>query len=89
MYVRIVMKKEEVMNKKGCTDLEPLIWIVSIILAIMILITIPCWVSSKREAKILNETCNTNYSTADIFWAGETIKDIILGNKHRVEINHE
>jgi hypothetical protein len=54
----------------------------AILLAIVVIIVLPvslAFYQSYREAKILNATFGTSYSTSDILWTGDTIKEIIQG----------
>lgn len=39
------------------------------------------------NARILNETFGTDYTAGDMFWAGETIKTVVLGQKARIDLN--
>lgn len=46
------------------------------ILLVAIVISL-CWYSSSRERRLYNVKFETNYTTADFFWTGETIKNYI------------
>ena len=44
-----------------------------------------CYYQSCKEAKILNKEFNTSYTCGDMFWTGDTIKEVVNGNKYRIE----
>ena len=76
-------------------DLEDfLMWgMVSLIvlLVLFFIIGIPMLfcIGSCYEADAINKEMETNYSCADMFWAGETIKSINEGPKNRIDLNIE
>ena len=43
--------------------------------------------SCKVTARIVNEEFGTSYTTSDIFWAGATIDEIVLGKKTRIDLD--
>ena len=43
--------------------------------------------SCKVEAQIVNTEFGTSYTAGDIFWAGETIENIVIGQKARIDLN--
>ncbi len=50
------------------------------IIVLLLAFSIPvslCWFSSARNSKLYNAHFGTNYTAADFFWAGSTIKDYI------------
>lgn len=52
-----------------------------IILVVMIFVTLIItgigWTVSYKESRLYNNHFGTNYTTADFFWTGATIKDYI------------
>ena len=64
--------------KYGGITLAGALW--SIVAAFMLLISLAVgstWYGCQVEAEIYNQTYNTQYTTAQFFWAGSTIKDYI------------
>jgi len=47
-------------------------------------VVIPRWIGAGRNAKVINKEFGTHYTTAEIFWAGDTIKEIIVGRRNNV-----
>ncbi len=45
--------------------------------------------SCKVTAKVVNEEFGTSYTASDIFWAGETIGEVVLGQKARIDLDVE
>jgi len=56
------------------------------VLALVAVIVLTLYVATKRQAKIINAEYGTHYTTADMFWAGDTIEETIIGNKMRVNL---
>ena len=44
------------------------------------------WNGAKQEAIILNAKYGTSYTQEDMFWAGNTIKFIIQGQRQRIDV---
>ena len=56
-------------------------------LAFIILCMSPfIYLSAKRNATLINQKYGTQYSTFDFIWAGETIKTVIVGTGHNVNV---
>ena len=71
-------------------------WDVDIFLFIVIITTIGYWLlvplcfyTAGKEAKIINKTYSTSYTAGDMFWTGEVIKNYIIGEKKRADVNIE
>lgn len=45
-----------------------------------------CWYASARQAKLLNQQFGTAYTTADMFWTGETVQQILEGQRLRIDL---
>jgi len=47
------------------------------------------WFAAKQQRIVINRAFKTNYTTSNIFWAGETIREIVQGKKIRAEITQK
>lgn len=43
-------------------------------------------IENTKKAELINKTYGTEYTSADIFWTGDIINEMILGNKTRIEL---
>lgn len=68
-------------------QLAVILTVIVIVVAVITAVVIPITISSNRQAKILNSKFGTSYTTADIFWAGETIKRTLIGDKLRLDLD--
>lgn len=50
---------------------------------------IPFYIGACIEADIINENHGTDYSCSDLFWAGDSIKSVVEGNRERIDLNIE
>jgi len=57
--------------------------------AIIMIASIPVYIGAGHQAKILNEKYGTEYTTSDMFWAGETIKTVVVGTQHNIKLDME
>jgi len=59
--------------------------------AMVVVIAVPVsplvYHSCKVTAQVVNEEFGTSYTAGDIFWAGSTIEDLVLGHRTRIDLN--
>jgi len=53
--------------------------------SVILVASIIVLISSAIEKKFINENFNTNYTTEDIFFYGEDIKQMIIGKKFNID----
>lgn len=61
-------------------------FLITVLLAIVLTMFSLCWYQSSIERKLINEKFGTNYTTKEVFWGGETIKELLEGEKNRIEL---
>lgn len=71
------------------SDWGILVRVIVIFLIITAFMVGGCLIYSANERRIINREFGTAYTTGDMFWAGETIRETLIGQKNRVEINKE
>ena len=47
------------------------------------------WISASRRVEIINKEFETQYTTWDFVCAGETIEEVLIGKKNRVDLIKE
>ena len=74
--------------KKACVEVEIIITLFFVFTTLSVTIGL-CWYSSAKKAKLINNQFGTNYSASDMFWVGDTIEKIIIGQKNRIDLNKQ
>ena len=68
-------------------ELKFVVVILSLIAVLFGTAFVPMYYSCKARAQIVNKEFGTSYTTGEVFWAGETIENIVLGQKARIDLN--
>jgi len=59
-----------------------------IVVPIFLISNIANWMSAGVEVRLYNEMYGKNYTTAEFFWAGDTIKDYLnKGKQETINLN--
>jgi hypothetical protein len=61
-------------------------WIIGLIVGTILLFTTLITVNNIKEAEFINREFGTSYSAWDMFWNGDTIKEIVIGKKNRIDL---
>ncbi len=60
--------------------------LIGLFLFVMVVVTGGVYYSSCREARVINMARGTEYTCGDVFFAGDAIREISEGTKHRLEL---
>lgn len=59
---------------------------INMILVIVLIIFSVSYISAPVQAKLLNQTYGTHYTTEDLIWGGDIIRETIQGDRHRIDL---
>jgi len=51
------------------------------------LLMIPLWFQAEKECILINKNFNTNYTTSDLFWTSDIVKNYLHGKKLNLKQN--
>jgi hypothetical protein len=73
-------------DEYGLTGLGFGCMIGSVLFSVIAFVISLAWISSEKQAQVINKEYGTHYTTSEIFWTGDTITKVIVGNKNRIEL---